>query len=248
MNKNKLCLYLIIYILLFILVSCKNNFEYNDSKQSILTANSDINNTNSPNYTIRQEVLTEFSNNNKISINYPQLISDERDFYKTNQLIKHTMENILKLKYGGNYENLTLNVDYRITLSNNSLLSVVFEGLSNVISAAHPINVFFTLNIDLINDVKLNIDDIITVDSELIRIYRDEWKKQSLSEISDYINDFKDDELKIWFKDEDEGEHCYIYLTDTQLGISLTVPHAMGDHVEILISYEEIGPNLKLKL
>jgi hypothetical protein len=235
-----------------LLVSCKSNDEtsfYGDNASDQKISSTDSTQIiNTPiNYTISQETLTENSNNNNISIKYPQLISDVKDFSKTNQLINDTIKDYLKYEYGDNYTDLMLDVDYQTTLSNSSLISIVFEGLGNVSTAAHPNNIFFSLNINLKDSMRLRLQDIYAVDNEFTNTVMTNLSQQTSTEISDYVTKNSKNGLAALLINADSSEsNIYSYLTDNQLGISFSVPHAAGDHVEALINYEDIKSNLKI--
>lgn len=55
------------------------------------------------------------------------------------------------------------------------------------------------------------------------------------------INDLK-------HADEVDGTNnsgIFSYLTQDSLGISLSIPHALGDHLEMEIGYEKLSGNIK---
>lgn len=253
MKKNRIIFAGLAVILSLLLVSCKSKDEggsYEDmsSEQSVsYTASTQLINT-SADYKISEVTLTKNTYNNNIAIKYPQLVSDVKDYSKTNELIKDTVDDFLKNQYGDDYTELTLNIDYKITLCNNSIISIVFKGMGNVRTAAHPINHFLSLNIDLKDSTKLRLQDIYNVDNEFTNIYITNMVKQTISKISDYIMSDSGDKLTAQLKNADSSDSdIYSYFTDKQLGISYDVPHAAGDHVETLINYEDLKSNLKIE-
>ena len=236
------------------LVSCQSNEKPllgsgSISDNSIAMDILHIRSSASVDYTIIEETFTDISHkNSSVKIKYPQLNSDKRDYSKTNQLIKDTIHDFLNYDYGDNYTDLTLDVDYQITMKNDALISIVFDGLGNVITAAHPNNILFSVNIDLENSSKVRLQDIYTVDNEFVDTYKENFLQKTATEKSSIIDNYSNDELFELLRESDDFTNgVYSYITDEKLVISFAVPHAIGDHIETEINYQEILSSLKTK-
>lgn len=200
-----------------------------------------------PPYTVTEKTWEDKSHKgSSVSIKYPQLGGG--DYSKANRIIQDAVKNYPTSVYGDNYADLVLDMNYQIALDDNSMLSIVFAGIGNVRAAAHPNNTLFTVNVNVDSGKKLSLEDSYQIDEKFIRIFKEQWRAQSNTEISDYIFTLTEEELKNQLTAADSaGSTVYSYFTDKNLGISFPVPHAIGDHVEVTIPYHEIAQNLKVK-
>ncbi|SEW16299.1 hypothetical protein [[Clostridium] fimetarium] len=235
------------------LVSCQNNESGNtfdnstSSHDEVSSISYELRNV-SVDYTINEEVFSDTSHiNSNVNIKYPQLIGDKRDYSEVNNFIKETiMEHLYD--YGVDYSNLTITVDFKITFSNKRLISIVFSGFGNVRTAAHPNNIFYSLNIDLEACSKIKLQDICSINSNLVKIYREKWAQQTDEVRAVILRDYNDDDLiKAFTQADNLGSSVYSYLTSNGVAFSLSVSHAIGDHIETEINYQEIKDNLKIK-
>lgn len=210
---------------------------------------SDVNNVEKPtdssktlNYKITTQVMNDTSHKNSTTTaKYPQLISDEKDYSVVNKMIEGSVRNCFG-NFPEDYEDMTFTMNYRVTMSTDKLVSIVFEGDYNMVTAAHPNSVFFTFNIDLEQASKIKLKDIYTIDGRFIDLFRKQWPEQTDPGLADYLNTFSNDEIMRMFADTDnEASSVYSYFTDGKLGISFSVPHALGDHIEIEINNNDLS-------
>lgn len=197
-----------------------------------------INNDTNVTYEINSNEYTYKLNGNNVLIKYPVLISDKFDFTIINDTIKETALNIFSIDKEVNQE---INIEYEVTFSNNSFISIVFKGLINATSSAHPSNIFYTLNINIENSSKIRLTDIYNIDDDFVEICRNELKKQLDSNIAIYL----DNELKDMLINSDQKSEVYSYYKEKSVGISFPTIHVIGDHSEIEISKELLKNNLK---
>ena len=197
-----------------------------------------IDNDTNVTYEINSNEYTYKLNGNNVLIKYPVLISDKFDFTIINDTIKETALNIFSIDKEVNQE---VNIEYEVTFSNNSFISIVFKGLINATSSAHPSNIFYTLNINIENSSKIRLTDIYNIDDDFVEICRNELKKQLDSNIAIYL----DNELKDMLINSDKKSEVYSYYKEESVGISFPTIHVIGDHSEIEISKELLKNNLK---
>lgn len=148
-----------------------------------------------------------------------------------------------------------MDVDYTVTRYDANYFSVTFDGWFYRQYAAHPINYFQSLTIDLEKGEPVVLTDLYDLNTDFVQLVRQKYQEQvrtGLAErVGSSIEDLKvedaalsdfDDETYVTFlghaDQEDSGYHSF--LTDTSLGLSVTLPHAIGDHFEVLIPYEEL--------
>lgn len=191
--------------------------------------------------------------NKDIKINYPQItnLSDANKQKIINNIIKNEALKVLNY-YSETESGLTLEINYDIKRKGANLLSIQYLGIGNVKGAAHPNNLFYTTNINMSKGTRLRLKDVVNIDENFIRKFKDREFKPLKSEdsgmidSSDLIKQFsKADSLdNIGIEDQSD---IFSYLTKDSLGINISVSHAAGDHVEFEIKYKDIANNVKVE-
>ncbi|MGI5837198.1 MAG: PdaC/SigV domain-containing protein [Chloroflexota bacterium] len=187
-----------------------------------------------------------------VTLNYPQLsnLADSDKQNRINDLIRTVALEIMK-PYEGDEENLSLNVDYEVKYKSPDLLSIQYVGLANVQGAAHPNNLYCTTNIDLKAERQLTLGDVVTVNDEFVKQflsgkytpYSSSLNLQSKGALEEALASLDHQTLLESFKQPS----TQFYFTDTSLGVSVEVAHALGDHLEMEIGYETLGSLLLVK-
>jgi len=138
-------------------------------------------------------------------------------------------------------------------------LSIQYYGLSTIKGAAYPTNQFYTTNIDIKNGKKLKLADIIKIDDNFVKSFRngsyvalEPGNSELKAAVNQYINNISNQDLIKYFKQadsrkiEENPSTTYSYLTNDSIVISINVPHAIGDHVEYKIKSTDIQNNIKI--
>ena len=197
-------------------------------------------------YSITDDAYTEGDS----IIRYPQIagLTDTAMEDQINTLIK---DDATAIKEEGG----TIDVSYSATWAGPNLLSIRYEGLRTMPDAAYPNNLFYTTNVDIANGTKVRLDDVITVDGSFIeKIGTGEYVTQDsgLKEVEDLIREtIAGYNLAGALANADNGygqenpDYCFTYFTENALGISIAVPHAIGDHAEFEIGYPSLQENIK---
>jgi len=152
-----------------------------------------------------------------------------------------------------------MKIDYKIMRNDSDYFSVTFEGLFNVKTAAHPLNEFYSLTIDKKTLRQVTLSDFYRIDIDFAELVRKEFQEQvraGLAEragttidkvderVEKELSSLSDESLVKALRQantvDSSGYGFYFYMTDTALGISVSVSHALGDHFEILIPFEEL--------
>jgi len=211
--------------------SAVNDINSNSSKiesSSILT------------YELTKERYTEADKN--IKIEYPQIInlSDNNKQKTINTIIKNEALQILKDYKSGNVELTVLEIGNDIKLKSDNILSIQYSGYANFKNAAHPYHIFFTTNININKSSSIKLMELVNINKDFLELFRT-GKFKSVSPIyqAGYLENSPNDELIEAFKT------AQFYLTKDFLGFSLSVPYAMGDHVEFEIKHQDLKDNLK---
>lgn len=150
-----------------------------------------------------------------------------------------------------------MHIDYRIERSDSDFFSVTFEGLYNNKAAAHPINYFNSLTIDLKKGEVVTLSELYRIDSDFVELIQEKFNEQIPAwlveekgylpnEISglyeEIVSSYGGTILLESLQQTDKNSDCifHSYLSNTALGISVPLIYALGDHIEIMIAYEEL--------
>lgn len=199
-----------------------------------------------------------------ISASYPQLAQgeNEEDTKKINQMIQEDFNKILKIysfhpfpeptpvEEGSNPE--LLKIGYTIKLNNDKYISILYTAIFESPYSAHPTELVYTTNISKKDKKRLMLSDILNLNESLINNFR-KWEFIPIEEsnqefnkaIRDYVTSISEGDLLQGFETADiigSGNiwGVFSYLTENKLGISLGVPHYIGDHVEFEKEYSKL--------
>lgn len=193
-----------------------------------------------------------------VTVNYPQIINlgDDIKQKSLNEIIKNdVLEGFTK----DVDDNLTLEINYNIQLENKGFMSIQYYGLSTTKGIAYHTNQFYTSNIDIKNEKKLKLDDIIKIDDNFIKIYRngsyvalEPSNSEMEAAVNQYISTISNQDLIEYFKQadsrnfEENPSSTYSYLTNDSIVVSINIPHAIGDHAEYKIKSTDIQNNINI--
>lgn len=184
-----------------------------------------------------------------ITIKYPQIanLSDKELQNTLNKLISDSAFQDLPMIQ----EDSTLgeyDITSEVTYSNSRLISIVFAGYSYYKEAAHPNQFLHTVTIDVQNEKAITLQNLVKINDEFVNamiaghystMMGYDMTNDIISSITDYLNDFGTNYWIIELKNADiSGHDTASYLTKDALAISVSVPHVMGDHIEILLPYK----------
>lgn len=223
----------------------------------------------------------ENTDENKIYFSYPQFEEDTRRSVKINELISDFVESSLQdLCFGGfngslnnlnkswkwdndDYTTQAAYIEFEVLRNDPQYLSIKFEGLYNYKMAAHPINYFNSLIIN-IGDLKLiSLSDLYTIDASFVELVKKKFKEQiriglaqksnvlpnEILEVVEYELSSMDDEFilkALQQADRNNGYGFHSFMTEEGVGISIPLSHALGDHFEIMFNYAELDSFLKI--
>ncbi|MEI2399954.1 hypothetical protein [Paenibacillus phytohabitans] len=197
---------------------------------------------------------------NNINITYPKLVDLTNDTKEEviNALIQAEAISILEYYSVGLDSQNSLEVDYQITYKSDDFISIQYIGSAFNKGGAYPLNVFYTTNIDMDKEIKVKLTDFLEIDEAFVQelkngIYKSYDDNLNLREegvMRDFWSGIKDQDLlnDLKYADEADGANnsgIFSYLTQDSLGISLSIPHALGDHLEMEIGYEKLSGNIK---
>lgn len=182
-----------------------------------------------------------------ITIKYPQItgMSDNAAREKLNKIISDAaLRDLSFLESGTTYE-----LNYKVTFNNSAVISMYFDGYSNMPGAAHPYQFLRSVTINTIKLETVPLSALASISEGFVDVLLHgkysamdfDMTGEYEAAIKDYItgmgNDFLLEQLRIADMGSSETSS---YLTRDALVISVSVPHVMGDHVEIYLSFNEL--------
>ena len=201
-------------------------------------------------YSIMDETYTEKG----ITLKFPQLIKANNPT-KADSINKAIQGNIRgkldSLRSGGkDIGALTLELNYEIAGYGQKVLSMVYQGYANFEQASYPVNVYHTQNIALGDVDTISLKDLFTIDDFFVERFK-------LGMYSPSRADLNLEESGVNLKEEIERQYsnqdlinlfqkaeANYKLTEYGVIVSIEVPHALGDHLEMAINYETIEANI----
>ncbi|MCG7379554.1 DUF4163 domain-containing protein [Paenibacillus sp. ACRSA] len=237
--------WMLIIIPFLLLMSCNQKAEVHSEQAK-----------NSNDTSIKKSYKVESNNysKNNINIKYPKIINITNGD-KINALIKEEATRIIN-SYSEEKDHLDIN--YLIMLKSNDLISIQYTGSAFTEGAAYPLNVFYTSNIDINKGSRVKLIDLIEVNEAFVEKFK-EGDYKSYNEdlnlldngvITEVLSGSNSIDLISYFKQSDEvgqvnDSGTFSYITQDAIGVSISVPHALGDHLEMEISFSNLLDNIK---
>ena len=201
-------------------------------------------------YSIIDETYTEKG----ITIKFPQLTKVSNPT-KEDSINKSIQENIRReldslRNEGKDMGALTLNLNYEIAGYGQKVLSISYQGYAHFEQAASPVNVYHTQNITLDDAETISLKDIFKIDDFFV----EQFKKGMYSPSREDLNleksgvDLKE-EIERQYSNQDlinlfQSAEANYRMTQYGVIVSIEIPHALGDHLEMAINYETIETNI----
>lgn len=239
---------IILIPILLILISCSAKTEQNTHK---IKSSSELSTGAS------YEVESRNYSKDEINITYPKLVHLANDT-KEDEINELIQEEAVKIIESYSIEDSNLEVAYRVAFKSNDFLSIQYLGSFFSKGAAHPLNIFYTSNIDLKKEVKVKLSDLLEINEAFVekfkrgnyKGYDDNLDLQEEGVMDELWSVYSDEDLLNYFQQADETGRInesgtFSYFTQDSIGVSISIPHALGDHLEMEISFADLGGNIK---
>lgn len=206
-----------------------NTLTYKDNSSNEVLDSSENIDIEEDGYNVSDNIF----NNQNIKITYPVISNCENKDIE--QMINDKI--YAKVLSISNYYDINSNpimdINYSIKTNDNNIMSIVFQGYGNCDNAAYPIDLFYTINIDLYTGMILRLTDMVNIDEEFINKLKSTATINNI-EIENYFNTLTDEEIidKLNNSDNEYSEISSYLTSNGYIGISIQVPHAIGDHLE----------------
>jgi hypothetical protein len=201
-------------------------------------------------YSIIDETYTEEG----ITIKFPQLnkANNEAKADSVNKIIQESIRMKLDSLRMGQEDMGAFFVDlkYETTGYDNKVLSIVYQGTSNFEKSAYPANIYYMKNISLGEVDALTLKDIFVIDDNFIEAFKSgsyspsrddlDLEKSGVNIKETIESQYSNKDLMDYF----EKQEVNYKLTMEGVILSIEVPHAIGDHLEMAIPYEAVEANM----
>ena len=195
----------------------------------------------------KYSIITTSFSQDSIMIEYPQIkgLGDDSKEKAINDLIKNDILSSQVEEPSKSFKDkpntkikLIVNLKYRVTMSTNELLSVVYTGYGYFNVSAHHYKDIHAVTIDLKNLTKLELSNFTTIDNDFIQkikqsteVTNDDVKNGNISK-EILINKIQQmDEQIIINGFNEKGANYTFYITSNSLGVSVPItPSATGDY------------------
>lgn len=226
------------------------------NKISNETSSSTSENNNTISYCAKEE-----SAENRIYFHYPQLEETTENAEKVNVQITSFVQDEFQNWFDGSfsgemkaspeewvwdndvYTDCAMKVEYTIVRNDADYFSVTFDGLYNHKRTPHPTNYFQALTIDKHTGEFISMSDLYTVNSDLVQLIQAKIPEQfaeKYGETSEEITQAAEYVQNALNEDDMRDDEYPIFMTGKELGISISLIYALGDHFEVMIPYEEL--------
>ncbi len=163
-------------------------------------------------YTIEDKVLTMGDEN--VSVVYPRLRGTTKDYEILNTFVVNNLTSKLYELREQHPRNSAVEMDYTITYQDETIVSLLFEGMLTPPDGA-PVEIAFTEILAPGNDFTVNPESLITIDEAFCETFRTKWLAlwddanltyQKHQEIKNTISDYSADELATLLRDPATAE------------------------------------------
>ncbi len=216
-----------------------------------------------------KDIISTYYKKNGVVARYPTFVGGgtEKAISEWNRLISEDFKRILDIYSFQPFPELTqaptdsvptiLNINYELMVNNPTIFSVLYRAAFHSSFSAYPTELVYTTNIDKDKNTKLQLKDVVKLDKEFVENFRT-WdfilfendNEELRKAVKDYLAGLSDEELLRGFLQADQINSknsfgIYSYYRPNSMGISLSVPHYIGDHVEFEREYSKLEKYLK---
>lgn len=182
-----------------------------------------------------------------VFIKYPQLtgMSDRAVQETLNTFISDTaLRDVKDLISGTEYE-----LNYKVTFNSPAVISMYFDGYAYVPETVHPYQFLRTVTIDVARQATVPLPALVSIDEGFVGVIQsgrysamgydmtEEYEAAIKDNLTSMDEDFWIHELR---NADTEGTATSSFLTEEELAISVSVPHVMGDHIEIYLPFKAL--------
>lgn len=237
------------------LSACSASFQETDSSLDSMGENSPLSAESGMDSQISESQLLDFTIANlsmreNVSVDYPQIQGTGYD--QTNEFLRKTVKEVVQIRLSEPTSQVTASLAGNITYWDGRILCFVLEGLWNDSSAAHPVSVWLPILIDLDHQTLVSLADLLSVDKELVVSFRQAYREQVVSGLEEklqtdlsqeseslkqLLDQMTDEAIRSALSQTalDSDGSLQGFFTNAGMGVSVALPHALGDHFEVYL-------------
>ena len=213
--------------------------EDKNKKETTDTSAPDVENTkpNTQDDTSDKKPVEETKNKASDTISYPTF-SDIKNSEKINKLVENYIKKLEK-SYNSDTDDSVLEATYTVMTQNDKYISLKFSGNIKGENLAYSSKFISTLNIDIEKGSIINLGEIAEINESFVSTF-DSLLETKFQELGlQRPNNLKTENLEGLLRQSDnQGEYIsdtQSYVTGNAVVIILSVPHAIGDYIEITV-------------
>ena len=210
-----------------------------DKKETTDTSAPDVENTkpNTQDDTPDKKPVEETKDKASDTISYPTF-SDIKNSEKINKLVENYIKKLEK-SYNSDTDDSVLEATYTVMTQNDKYISLKFSGNIKGENLAYSSKFISTLNIDIEKGSIINLGEIAEINASFVSTF-DSLLETKFQELGlQRPNNLKTENLEGLLRQSDnQGEYIsdtQSYITGNAVVIILSVPHAIGDYIEITV-------------
>lgn len=178
---------------------------------------------------------------------YPQLsIEDDARVAALNAKIKSDAESAI-VAYNDLYADTTIEIDNFSYAIHDEILSIQYSGLAIVSGSAHPSQLFYTSNIDLETFENVTLSDKFEVNEQFLAFLKSgAFTIVDETQAANFDWSLEDDAILLGELQAADslsnigGDGVFSYYKEDRFGISIPVIYALGGHMELETSYDNV--------
>lgn len=176
-------------------------------------------------------------------VRFPELVSASTDYGAVNQLIKETVHEQLEQLLAEGATDVSIQLDYSISISTNELLCILYEGMLSGETSAHATNFAFSVIISPAAKASVDPMTIFKPDAQWMLSFREQlltnqnperFSDEQWELVAEYIGSHTDEEIEeILARDLSKT----IAFREDGVVVLFPTAHALGDYVKIFVPY-----------
>lgn len=170
-------------------------------------------------------------NNRNYKASYPQLSADGTNYDAVNTLLKNAaLQTINSLGTSKAAKDVKVKVSDHVSYQGDDFISVTFRETVDKSDGNDSVSYFRTVNYDLKNKKAVSVADMVQKNSAMLTALQNAVKKQmSDKKAVSYTTAVLQSGM----------QNCSVYFKDDSLGVSIPVSHALDDHEELIVDYDQ---------
>jgi len=195
------------------------------------------------------DIMDETFTEGETVIKFPQLVNtnDEDRADRINKIIQQDLQQYLldTMELAGG-EEVIQTLSCKTESFMDTAISIVYTGVASTKAAAYPTNKYHTLTLNLVDGISVSLWDLFAIDGDFIQAFRLGMYSPSVEGLDleksgvDVLKLIDEQGTSKMLQNRFKEDATPFSMTEYGVIVSIEVPHAMGDHLEMAIPYETV--------